>query len=87
MRDVRVNDVRPLDRRIGRPVDRPAPVVNDGFHLALESLGEFLASPGKYLDAVVLERVVRRRNHEAGIEAHVARDVGDRRRGDYASRS
>ena len=51
---------------------------------ALERLGELLAAAREHLDAVVLERIVRRGDHEPGVEAHRARDVGDRRRRDDA---
>src|SRR5262249_46658788 len=59
---------------------------DDGLDLALERLGELLAAAREHLDAVVLERIVRRADHEAGVEPHRARDVGRRRRRDHARR-
>ena len=40
----------------------------------------FSPLPGEHLDAVVLERIVRRGDHDAGVVAAGARQVGDRRR-------
>ena len=50
------------------------------FDLPFEHLGEFLAGAGKHLDAVVLERIVRGRNDDAGGVAHARREIGDGRR-------
>ena len=44
------------------------------------ALGELLALAREHLDAVVLERIVRRGDHHAGVVAAGARQVGDRRR-------
>ena len=57
---------------------------DDRLDLALERFGELLALAREDLDAVVLERIVRRRDHDAGVERHRRRDVRDRRRRDHA---
>ena len=56
---------------------RPRRVGDDRFDLALDALGELLALAGEHLDAVVLERIVRRRDHHAGVVA-VRRASGTR---------
>ena len=40
----------------------------------------FLARPGKYFDAIVLVRIVRRGNDDARVELHRPRQVRNRRR-------
>ena len=54
------------------------------YDLTLQRLGELLPSTGEHLDAVVLERIVRRGNHQAGVEPHLASDISDRRRRNHA---
>ena len=66
-RHVRRLAVARLPRRVG----------DDRFDLALDPLGELLAAAGEHLDAVVLERIVRRRDHDAGVVA--VRCASDRR--------
>ena len=51
------------------------------FDAPFQFLGELFTSTGKDFDAVVLERVVRGRNHHAGGVAHARRQVGDCRCG------
>ena len=51
------------------------------------ALGELLALAREHLDAVVLERIVRRGNDEPGVEPHRPGHVGDRRRRDRRRRS
>ena len=77
VRDIGVDDVGAFDRHVRGAADLPARVGDDRFHLALERLGELLAAPGEHLDAVVLEWIVRRRDHDSRVEAHLAGDVGD----------
>ena len=48
---------------------RPRRVGDDGLDPALDALAELLAARREHLDAVVLERVVRRGDDDAGVEA------------------
>ena len=80
VRDVGVDDVSAFDRNVRGAADAPALVGDDRFDLALERFAELLAAPGEHLDAVVLERIVRGRDDQAGVVAHLAGDVGDGRR-------
>ena len=71
-------------RRCARRARRPTVhdgVGDDRFDLALERLGELLARAREHLDAVVLERIVRGRDHHARREALERREIGHRRRG------
>jgi hypothetical protein len=60
--------------------------VDDRLDLPFERLGEFLSLAREDLDPVVLERIVRRGDDQAGIEPHGSRDIGDRRRRNDAGR-
>ena len=76
-------DRRRRDRAVrhgaGSPSRRlPGRVGDDRFDLALDALGELLAASREHLDAVVLERIVRRGDHDAGVVAR--RPRRDRRR-------
>ena len=51
------------------PLRAPRQIGDDGLDLTLHPFGELLAAPGKHLDAVVLERVVRGGDHDAGVVA------------------
>src|SRR5918993_113100 len=83
--DVRLDNVGAGRRRRGRAIDAPTLVGNDRLDFAFERLGELLAPPGKDLDAVVFERIVRRRYDNPGIEVHLTGHVGHRRCGDDAA--
>ena len=84
--DVGRDDLVRLDlrRRVAR--DNEMRVGHQGFHLALEPLVELLAVPREHLDAVVFVGIVRRRDHDAGVEVLGARDDGHRRRRHHAGR-
>ena len=84
VRHVLVDDVGVVEARRGRGGHRPIRPRHDRLDFALERLGELLALAREHLDAVVLERIVRRRNHDPGIERHRRRHVGDGRRRDDA---
>ena len=76
--------------RDGRPRP-PAPATTDR-HTSASTVrsrppSSFSPRAGEHLDAVVLERVVRRGDHDAGIEAARARQIRDARRRHHARRS
>ena len=58
---------------------RPRRVGDDRFDFPLHPFGEFLAPAGEHLDAVVLERIVRRRDHHASVIARGSGEIGDSR--------
>ena len=67
-------DTRRRDRPAGdrwrvAALRRATTIGDDGLDLALDAFGELLAAPGEHLDAVVLERIVRGRDHDAGVVA------------------
>ena len=81
MIEVRADEVGARNRRRRRrPVARPRRVGDDRFDLAFDALGELLAPAREHLDAVVLERIVRRRDDDAGVVARAPRQIRDRRR-------
>ena len=53
--------------------------VHQPFDLALGLVGQLVAVRPEQLDAVVVERIVRCRNHDAEVGAHRAGEHGDRR--------
>src|SRR5205814_3112105 len=58
----------------------PGVIRHDRLDVLLELFGEFFAGAREHFDAVVLERIVRRRNHDAGGISHARRQVRNRRR-------
>ena len=50
------------------------------FDLQLDGIGQFVSAAIEELDAVVVVRVVGGRNHDSGVRAQRAREVGDRGR-------
>ena len=68
--EIALDQIRAAARRRRLAVgDVPRRVGDDRLDLALDALGELLAAPREHLDAVVLERIVRRRDHDAGVVA------------------
>ena len=66
---------------------RPRRIGDDRLDLALDPLGEFLAAAREHFDAVVLERIVRRGDHDASVVRTGARQIRDRgRRHDAGAR-
>ena len=58
--------------------------IHQPFDLALGIIGQLVAVRPEQLDAVVIERVVRCRNHDAEVGAHRTGEHGDRRSGHWA---
>ncbi len=65
VREVRVDEFGVVDSAPRPSRAPPSRVGDDRLDLALERLGELLAPAREHLDAVVLERIVRRRDHDA----------------------
>ena len=83
MLDVMRREIAPLDRcrALGH---RPALIGHQRFDGRFELFGELRARSAEHLDAVVFVGIVRRRDHDAGVEAFGARKIGDRRRRHHA---
>ena len=65
--EIRADEIR-LRNGAGWPsAGAPRRIGDDRLDLALDPLGELLAAARKHLDAVVLERIVRSGNHDAGV--------------------
>src|SRR5579864_80056 len=80
---LRVGGQRSLHR--GDALEPAARVVELALDFELDGLVDLGARAREDLDAVVLIRIVGRRNHDAGNETATAREIGDARRCDHAS--
>ncbi len=69
---------RPRSRALGQALGHVA--VDQRFDLVLDLVGQLVAVRPEQLDAVVVERIVRGRDHDAEIGAHRAGQHGDRGR-------
>ena len=69
---------RPRSVAFGEPLGDVA--VDQPFDAVLDLVGQLVAVGPEQLDAVVVERIVRGRDHDAEVGAHRARQHGDRRR-------
>ena len=80
----RVEDV--VDRAdTGAHGTLPVPLgLGEGLDLVFQVVGQLEAVPAEELDAVVLRRVVRRRDHDPAIGTQLAHEEGDRGRRDDA---
>ena len=81
MIEIGINEIHLRDRARLAAFRLPRIVGDDRLHLPLVALGELLAFAGEHLNAVVLERIVRRRDDDAGVVPLRAGEIRDRRRG------
>ena len=65
----------------GKPRDRGGRPAHEGRNVVLDRVGQLQALLGKYFETVVLKRVVRGRDHDAGIGPQTARQKGHPGRG------
>ena len=80
VREIRRRQVAGLHGWRRAVVQRPRRVCDFRFYPPLELFRELLTAAREHLDAVVLERIVGRRNHGAERDVHGAREVRDGRR-------
>ena len=69
---------RPSSRALGQPLGHVG--VDQRLDLMLDLVGQLVAVRAEQLDAVVVERIVRGRDHDAEVGAHRAGQHGDGRR-------
>ena len=85
MTEIGRDEVGALDRHGITAGGLPAAVGDDLFDPALDGLRELFTASREHLDAVVFERIVRRRDDDTGVVSGFASQVGHRRRGHDAN--